>query len=213
LFALIVVLGGLTYKVTRLLTSYWPLVYCQNVLDLWPQATPGLDDVRSRGAAVGASAAASSKTGRIVAGWEGLLDRYAWDWFATYTFADSIHPEAADKLFRVWASKLNRLVAGSNWHKRPADTVRWARGLEWQKRGVLHYHALLYTRQGLNLQAYRFEWAAKWQQLAGGFSKILPCDSATAVRAYIAKYCGKGGEVDLSLDLPTVPPVRVGVRA
>jgi len=146
-------------------------------------------------------------------GWEGLLDRYAWDWFGTFTFREEVHPEAADKLYRVWASKLNRKLAGRNWAKRPTQTARWARGLEWQKRGVLHYHALLYTRQGLNQQAMRFDWMREWEQLGGGISRILPCDGAKRVRAYIAKYCGKGGEVDLSPNLPIVAPGQVELRA
>lgn len=184
------------------------------VLDQGTQATLKLDDVRSPIGPVGhASPSGLSVSGRVVRGWEGLLDRYAWDWFATFTFRDEVHPEAADKLFRVWVSLLNRVTTGTkNWHKRPRDTVRWARGLEWQKRGVLHYHALLYTRQGLN-HLERFAWTVEWERLGGGYARILPCDSSPAVRAYIAKYCGKGGEVDVSLDLPAVLPGRVGVRA
>lgn len=178
-----------------------------------PQSTLDLSRVRSLGPAAVASVAGLSFSRRVVIGWEGLLDRYAWDWFGTFTFADEVHPEAADKLFRVWASKLNRELAGSYWPKRPQDTARWARGLEWQKRGVLHYHALLYSRQGLNQQLHRVEWAARWRDLAGGFAKILSCDTARAVRNYVAKYCGKGGEVDLSPNLPDVLPGCVGVRA
>lgn len=152
-------------------------------------------------------------SGRVVEGWEALLDRYTWDWFATFTFKESIHPEAADKVYRVWISKLQRSVAGSQWFKRPENTVRWARGLEWQKRGVLHYHALMFHRLGLNSIQQRFAWMHEWERLTGSFAKILPCDSSSAVRAYIAKYCGKGGEVDISPDLPTVEGDRALQRA
>ena len=154
-----------------------------------------------------------SLSGRVVEGWEALLDRYTWDWFATFTFASEKHPEAADKVYRVWMSKLQRSVAGNSWHKRPADTVRWARGIEWQRRGVLHFHALLYHRLGLNQIAGRFEAARTWQALTDSFAKILPCDSSGAVRSYVAKYCGKGGLVDVSLDLPTVEVGRELQRA
>lgn len=150
---------------------------------------------------------------KVVEGWEALLDRYGWDWFATFTFKESIHPEAADKAFRVWMSKLQKSVAGSQWFKKPEETVRWARGLEWQKRGVLHYHALLYHRRGLNQIASRMAWESEWTRLTESFSSIFPCDSATAARAYIAKYCGKGGEVDCSKDLPTAERGRIALRA
>lgn len=154
-----------------------------------------------------------SFAGQVVQGWEALLDRYRWEWFATYTFKDARHPESADKLFRVWMSKLQRSVAGNRWYRKPEDTVRWARGLEWQKRGVLHYHALLFHRRGLNRVARRLHWMDEWERLSGAFARILPCDSSAAVRAYIAKYCGKGGEVDVSPDLPCVEAGRELQRA
>jgi hypothetical protein len=161
-----------------------------------------VDDVRRAGRVF--HSPGLSFAGRVVEGWEALLGRYEWDWFATFTFESEKHPEAADKVFRVWMSKLQRSVAGNSWKKKPADTVRWARGLEWQRRGVLHFHALLYHRLGLNQLQQRFAWMAEWQALTGSFAKILPCDSSGAVRGYIAKYCGKGGLVDCSRDLPTV---------
>lgn len=147
-----------------------------------------------------------------VIGWDALLQRYNWDWFGTFTFADEIHPEAADKVFRVWMSKLQRTVAGPRWYKNRSRTVRWARGLEWQKRGVLHYHALLYACPSLHEQLDRRVWETAWFDLAGGFCSIYPCDSAAAVRSYVAKYCGKGGEVDVSLDLPVVERGRIARR-
>lgn len=148
-----------------------------------------------------------SFAGRVVEGWEALLERYTWDWFATFTFAEQVHPERADKLYRVWCSNLNRHVTGAkNWQRHRAAAVRWARGLEWQKRGVLHYHALMYQRDNLNLVARRLDWMDEWERLTGAFSRILPCDNATQVRQYIAKYCGKGGEVDIDPRLPRVAP-------
>jgi hypothetical protein len=154
-----------------------------------------------------------SHSGRVVEAWEALLDRYTWEWFATFTFKDRVHPESADKLFRVWMSKLQRSVAGSRWYNRPEDTVRWARGLEWQKRGVLHYHALLFHRRCLHQVADRRAWESEWLFLSGAFASIFPCDSGAAVRAYVAKYCGKGGEVDVSPDLPCVEAGRTLQRA
>lgn len=154
-----------------------------------------------------------SVSGRVVEGWECLLDRYSWDWFATFTFKEEVHPEAADKVFRVWAAKLQRSVAGVKWYKKPQDTVRWARGLEWQKRGVLHYHGLFAHRLGLNQIARRREYQDLWQELTSGFAQVRACDTRGAARAYIAKYCGKGGEVDISADLPCVEAGRTLQRA
>jgi len=154
-----------------------------------------------------------SFSGRVVEGWERFIDRYQWDWFATFTFAEQKHPEAADKTYRVWISELQQAVAGKQYHKNPRDQVRWVRGLEWQKRGVIHFHALLYHRMNLNLCQRRKSWEAEWRRLTDSFGSIYPCDSSGAVRSYIAKYCGKGGEVDCSPNLPRVEPGRTALRA
>lgn len=161
------------------------------------------------------SAPGLSFSRRVVGGWEVLLQRYRWDWFCTYTFKDEIHPEAADKVFRVWMSKLQRAVVGAvNWHKHPDRTVRWARGLEWQKRGVLHYHAVLYapSPNNLDLTQSRKVWEGEWSQLTDAFASIYPCDGSAAALAYIAKYCGKGGEVDVSSDLPQAAVGHTGLH-
>lgn len=176
-----------------------------------PQLALSVDHVRRPGRVFHSSGLFHS--GRVVEGWEALLDRYVWEWFATFTFKDRVHPESADKLFRVWMSKLQRSVAGSRWFNKPQDTVRWARGLEWQRRGVLHYHALLFHRRSLFQVADMRRFQGVWEDLTSSFCRIYPCDSGAAVRAYIAKYCGKGGEVDISPDLPCVEAGRTLQRA
>lgn len=76
-------------------------------------------------------------TESIRGAWTTFLDRWEWDWFVTLTFREHVHPERADKLFRVWISKINRELYGHRWYKR-GDGVYWARALEYQKRKVLH---------------------------------------------------------------------------
>src|SRR5947209_12381580 len=56
--------------------------------------------------------------------WIALLGRWQWEWFCTFTFRDMVHPEAADKRFRVLISQANR---------------RWVRALEYQKSDVIHW--------------------------------------------------------------------------
>src|SRR5262245_36635738 len=43
--------------------------------------------------------------------WIALLGRWEWEWFCTFTFRDLVHPEAADKRFRVFVSQANRVLA------------------------------------------------------------------------------------------------------
>ncbi|GAC1416823.1 MAG: hypothetical protein NVSMB53_15820 [Gemmatimonadaceae bacterium] len=81
-----------------------------------------------------------------------------------------IHPEAADKRFRVWTSKLNRTLYGTRWYKHDRG-IRWAGALEMQRREVIHYHALL-GGSGL-ADVPRFAYMDEWNELAG-YSRIDP---------------------------------------
>lgn len=125
-----------------------------------------------------------------------FLSPYSFDWFSTFTFKDHIHPEAADKAFRVWLSKLNTHLYGRKWRERQPNGVRWARGLEWQKRGVIHYHCLITGVKG----AIPSVWSDVWHITMGmGFADIVPLNrDQEAVKAYIVKYVCKGGELDFS---------------
>lgn len=131
--------------------------------------------------------------------WIALLGRWEWEWFCTFTFRDLVHPEAADKRFRVLVSQANRVLFGHHWHKHGAG-LRWVRALEYQKRDVIHYHALMAGVQDLR----RLTWMDRWNELAG-FARIEPIDSAAAVARYVSKYVVKGGEIDLGG--PLVPAV------
>ena len=126
--------------------------------------------------------------------WVNLLGRWRWDWFATLTFrGDTVHPEAADKRFRIWISKINRSLYGPRWSKQKKG-IRWVRALELQRRGVIHFHALL-GGDGLS-ELRRLSWMDEWDKLAG-WARIEPPRSSEAVRAYCSKYVVKGGEIDL----------------
>src|SRR2546426_1882085 len=130
--------------------------------------------------------------------WIALLGRWQWEWFCTFTFHDLVHPEAADKRFRVLISQANRVLYGVRWAKHGAG-LRWVRALEYQKRDVIHYHALLAGVQDLR----RLYWMDRWDELAG-YARIEPIQSAGAVASYVSKYVIKGGEIDLGG--PLIPP-------
>ena len=131
--------------------------------------------------------------------WIALLGRWEWEWFCTFTFRDLVHPEAADKRFRVLISQANRVLYGHRWHKQGRG-LRWVRALEYQKRDVIHYHALIAGVQNLR----RLTWMDRWHELAG-YARIEPIDCAAAVSRYVSKYVVKGGEIDMGG--PLVPAV------
>jgi hypothetical protein len=123
--------------------------------------------------------------------WIALLSRWQWEWFATFTFRDMVHPEAADKRFRLLISQANRVLYGPRWYKRN-NGIRWCRALEYQKRDVIHYHALLSNILDLR----RLFWMDRWNELAG-YARIEHISSIHAVYRYVSKYVIKGGEIDL----------------
>lgn len=136
--------------------------------------------------------------------WAEFLGRFNMQWFCTFTFREGTHPEAADKKWRVWVSKLNRRLYGPRWHRHAFKQVFWIRALEWQKRDVLHYHALVGDHDDLNNRVRRLTMMDEWFSLAG-IARIDPIqpgeESEHAVRAYVSKYVAKGGELDLSPSL------------
>jgi|ERR671923_2921437 hypothetical protein len=123
--------------------------------------------------------------------WIGFLGQWQWEWFCTFTFRDIVHPEAADKRFRLLCSQINREIYGVRWAKKHAG-VPWVRALEYQRRGVIHYHALFAGVQDLR----RLSWMDTWDRLAG-YARIEPIRRADAVQRYVSKYVIKGGEIDL----------------
>lgn len=150
--------------------------------------------------------------------WAVFLGAWRWHWFATLTFrpehalphhpgarARSTHAERADKLFRVWASKLNRTLFGVRWYKHNRG-VRWCRATEPHKNGRIHFHALLGAEELAAVD--RFAWMEVWEELGGGFARIYLPLSETAVRLYCAKYVTKGGQLELGGPLAHVPVAR-----
>jgi hypothetical protein len=86
---------------------------------------------------------------------------------------------------------VNRARFGRRWYRRGLG-VFWARGLELQRRGAIHYHALI-TGVG---DVRRLTMMDEWARLAG-WARIRPVESQERVGRYVAKYVSKGGEIDL----------------
>lgn len=136
--------------------------------------------------------------------WVELLSQFAWHWYITHTFRESVHPERADKLWRVWCSQINRYLYGPQWYKKGRG-VYWVRALEYQRRDVIHYHALMLGCESLNT----YEWQEKWLNLDGfgtkegltGISRIYPYEqfnNTESIISYVSKYVIKKGDLELS---------------
>jgi hypothetical protein len=114
------------------------------------------------------------------------LRRLPWDAFATLTLAEPVHPEQADKRYMRWIAALTRHPARRAAHGR----VIWARGTELQRRGVIHFHALIAGIAPIPV----FAASKLWEQIGGGHARIYPYTWSLGA----AYYFGKAGDVDFS---------------
>jgi len=124
--------------------------------------------------------------------WKGFLSGFEYEWFTTFTFRKEVHPESADKSFRKFIHTLNIALHGNRYRKYKKEQVHYVRALEWQKREVVHYHALLVN---VTYQDREY-WKNEWYKLSG-FAKIDTVDSYNVID-YLCKYVSKGGQIDIS---------------
>lgn len=85
---------------------------------------------------------------------------------------------------------------GKRWREQQRGS--WAvRGLEFQKRGVIHYHTL---QGGGVSKLRRLSWKERWkEEFGGGIARILPYDRNRGAVQYVSEYAAKGGEIDIFL--------------
>lgn len=128
------------------------------------------------------------------------IGTFPWDWWVTLTFTDWIHPERAAQRYDLWARALQ---------EETGRVMPHARATEWQKRGVLHFHALLYNvRRSTN----RLKWCRRWEWIGGGHARIVPYDREKRAAYYLGKYLVKGETVEmLTFGAPTWRPDDVRI--
>jgi len=133
-----------------------------------------------------------NSTRDIRVAWCEFLSQWDWQWFCTLTFRDIVHPEAADKSFRYFTSKLNRQLYGPRWFRKAHGGIPWVRALEYQRRGVIHFHAMFADVEGVR----RLSWMDEWDEIAG-FARIEAIKNKWKVRRYLTKYVLKDGNIEL----------------
>lgn len=120
-----------------------------------------------------------------------------WDWYATLTFREAVHPEQAARRFHRWLRVLNQEVYGRRYREKHQGCW-WVRSLEMQKRDVVHFHCLI---GGVGNKPRRLFYKELWN-VENGFSRIYPYDPLRGARYYCAKYVLKEstkGEIDVWL--------------
>ena len=99
------------------------------------------------------------------------------------------------KRFRYLVSTINRHLYGPRWAKKQARDgvgVRWVCASEPQRRGVIHFHALM---AGVG-DVRRLGVMDEWYRIAG-IARIEEPKQHDAVARYVSKYVVKGGEIDM----------------
>ncbi|WP_407351566.1 hypothetical protein [Luteimonas sp. R10] len=162
--------------------------------------------------------------------WASVLERYPAHLFATLTFRPyrrftdkytgatvevprvsargGMHPEAADKAFRVFVSKINGDIYGRSWGYKWHRGLQWARGQEFHKDGRLHFHAILSAPRNDLWNLTRISRWHRWWLDEFGFNRLERPRSQRDIAAYVSKYVTKGGEVDFSANYGAwTPPV------
>ena len=131
--------------------------------------------------------------------WADFLRPFKWDWFMTIAPADLPHPETLDKLFDLEIHKLNHDIYGRHYWKDKRKGVFWARGLEYQRRGAPHIHALVGgIPDYVNPVMHRNFLYSK-----NAMAKIEPYIESKGAEYYMSKssYAWKKGEIDCSKTL------------
>ena len=124
------------------------------------------------------------------------LSAEKWDLFVTLTDPGLSHPEAMFKRYRYFENSINKSLYGNKFWKR-GKGIESVCGLERQKRGSVHAHAVI--RLPDNDIRDRSQFSLKyWQNFAtelGGWSWLEIPRSSEDVTSYVTKYVCKEGEL------------------
>lgn len=114
-----------------------------------------------------------------------------WKLLVTLTFKDPIPPEPAFNIWRRLVRLLNERSFGRHYTRIVGHAYfSYVLGIEYQRRAVVHFHALV--DKPLN-----FDLVHRWWQRAAGFVWIEQIEHWEKAILYVTKYVTKGGELKL----------------
>jgi len=129
--------------------------------------------------------------------WIGFIGRFEpFELYATLTFVEDIHPEQADRRYKRFIRSINESLYGRRYRER-GKSIYWVRALEFQRRQVIHFHALL---GGGVYKLHRLRTMQLWESEKGnGMARIEKYNPTLGARHYLSNYVSKrkGGEIDL----------------
>ncbi len=114
-----------------------------------------------------------------------------WRVFLTLTFKNPIAPEPAFQIWRRLVRILNQKSFGPHYTRLVHHSYfSYVLGLEYQRRDVVHFHALV--DKPLN-----FDLIHRWWNRAAGFAWIDQIEHYDKAIHYVTKYVIKGGELSI----------------
>jgi len=129
--------------------------------------------------------------------WIEFVSRFEpYELYCTLTFIEDIHPEQADRRFKRFIRSINESLYGRRYRER-GKSIYWVKALEYQRRGVIHFHCLL---GGGVYKLHRLRTMQLWESEPGnGMARIEKYNPMLGARNYLSKYVskGKGGELDI----------------
>jgi hypothetical protein len=112
-----------------------------------------------------------------------------WPVMATLTFRDPVGPDPAMARWRSLVRVLNESVFGSHYTQKVKHSYfSYLMGIEFQRRDVVHFHALISRPVDFGL-------IHRWWNKAAGFAWVSQVRDRVASLNYVTKYVLKGGEV------------------
>ncbi len=136
--------------------------------------------------------------------WVKFIERFEpYHWYTTLTFKDEVTQGRAEKQFKRFIRLINESLHGRRYRNKGTG-VSWVKAVERQRRGVIHFHALV---GGEVWRLRRFTFMDLWREGASfgngkrfypnGFAKIEKYNCKLGARHYLSKYVSKGGELDI----------------
>lgn len=110
-----------------------------------------------------------------------MITRYEGNgWFASFTFVNYTFDDKAIRRLVRWYGRLIQAYREVS----SAALLKSVTCVEWQQRGVIHYHSLLFG-EGLGSLS-RKRWECRWQNVGGGSCRIYEADRKAAL--YLVKH-------------------------
>ena len=138
-----------------------------------------------------------NQTQTLEQGWVEFVSKFEpYELYCTLTFIEDIHPEQADRRYKRFIRKINESLYGRRYREK-RKSIYWVRALELQRRGVIHFHALL---GGGVYKLHRLRTMQLWESERGnGMARIEKYNPTLGARNYLSKYVskGRGGELDI----------------